>query len=162
MSILFFTLPVTRTDRWGTTDDFATSSLHVFLFSTALWELRSPALSTLSCCLPSTSSVSPPPPPSWYLVRWFFARPDDRMTWSYHFNLRFLTVTRSLLCIIRWFVGSGCGPLRWQHVLCMRCARPPESTSFQWLVSYSVDLLRGSMFHKHTDRWTVQGSGSAN
>ena len=27
--------------RWGTTDDFATSFLHLFLFSTALWDLPS-------------------------------------------------------------------------------------------------------------------------
>ena len=28
-----------REGRWGTTDDFATSFLHLFLFSTALWDL---------------------------------------------------------------------------------------------------------------------------
>ena len=28
-----------REGRWGTTDDFATSFLHFFLFSTALWDL---------------------------------------------------------------------------------------------------------------------------
>ena len=30
--------PITRKDRWGTIDDFLTSSLHVSLFSTTLWE----------------------------------------------------------------------------------------------------------------------------
>ena len=33
ISSLHFTFPVTRKDRWGTTDEFATSSLHLFLFS---------------------------------------------------------------------------------------------------------------------------------
>ena len=28
-----------RESRWGTTDDFSTSFLHFFLFSTALWDL---------------------------------------------------------------------------------------------------------------------------
>ena len=32
-------LSLNREDRWGTTDDFATSVLHFSLFSTALWDL---------------------------------------------------------------------------------------------------------------------------
>ena len=32
-------LSLNREGRWGTTDDFATSSLHFSLFSTALWDL---------------------------------------------------------------------------------------------------------------------------
>ena len=31
--------PLNHEGRWGTTDDFATSSLHFSLFSTALWDL---------------------------------------------------------------------------------------------------------------------------
>ena len=48
-----------REGRWGTTDDFATSFLHFFLFSTALWDLPNSRLVhslMLSChlflCLP--------------------------------------------------------------------------------------------------------------
>ena len=33
----------------------------------------------------------------------------------------------------------------------MICARSSESISFPWLVSFSVDLLRGSMIHKRKD-----------
>ena len=32
-------LSLNHEGRWGTTDDFATSFLHFFLFSTALWDL---------------------------------------------------------------------------------------------------------------------------
>ena len=56
-------LSLNREGRWGTTDDFATSFLHFYLFSTALWDLansrpvHSLTLSShlflcLSCLLP--------------------------------------------------------------------------------------------------------------
>ena len=41
-------------NRWGTTDDFATSFLHFSLFSTALWDLPN---NIPCCCLPTSSSV---------------------------------------------------------------------------------------------------------
>ena len=43
-----------REGRWGTTDDFATSFLHLSLFSRN-W--RTPGLSIPWCCLPTPSSV---------------------------------------------------------------------------------------------------------
>ena len=44
---------------WGTTDDFTTSFLHFSLFSSPLpsGTCRTPGLSILSCCLPTSSSV---------------------------------------------------------------------------------------------------------
>ena len=38
-SLISAHLSLNREGRWGTTDDFATSFLHVSLFSTALWDL---------------------------------------------------------------------------------------------------------------------------
>ena len=61
-------------DRCGTTDDFASSSLHLFLLSTALreWVNSSPVHSLIHAGFPplllSTSSCAPL---SWYLVRCF-------------------------------------------------------------------------------------------
>ena len=50
-------LSVNREGRWGTTDDFETSFLHFSLFSTALWDWRTPGLSIPWCCLPTSSPV---------------------------------------------------------------------------------------------------------
>ena len=65
--------------RWGTTDDFATSFLHVSLFSTALWDLpnsrpvHSLMLSShLFLCLPCLL------PPFNVLCQIVLARPDER------------------------------------------------------------------------------------
>ena len=73
--------PITRKDRWGTIDDFLTSSLHVSLFSTGLWEsansipvhslilsshlffclpLRLPLLNLLKCNIFQNSSPKSP------------------------------------------------------------------------------------------------------
>ena len=71
-----FHLFLNRDGRWDTTDDFATSFLHLSLFSTALWDLpnsrpvHSLMLSShLFLCLPC---LLPPPPLSLCLARWFW------------------------------------------------------------------------------------------
>ena len=76
-SHLFFN----REGRWGTTDDFATSFLHVSLFSTALWDLpnsrpvHSLMLSShLFFCLPCLL------PPFIVPCKMGLARPDERET----------------------------------------------------------------------------------
>ena len=77
--------------RWGTTDNFTTSSLHFPLFSTALWDLpnsrpvHSLMLSShlflcLLCLLP----------PFTVPCKMVLARPDEWKTWPYHCSLRLL------------------------------------------------------------------------
>ena len=87
--------PINRKDRWGTIDDFLTSSLHVSLFSTTLWESANSILvhslmmfSYFFFCLPLRL------PPLTVPCKIVFTRPDDLDTWPYHFSLRFLTVIR--------------------------------------------------------------------
>ena len=64
-------LSFNREGRWGTTDDFATNSLHFSLFYTALWDLANTRLvhslmsSYLFLCLPSLLLLS------LCLARWF-------------------------------------------------------------------------------------------
>ena len=42
----------------------------------------------------------------------------------------------------------------------MRCVVPCSSTSFPWFVLFFGALLWGFKIHKHTGRWTWQGSAS--
>ena len=91
-----------REGRWSTTDDFATSFLHFFLFSTALWDLpnsrpvHSPMLSShLFLCPPCLL------PPFTVSCKMVLARPDERETWPYHCSLRLFTIVRR----------SSCGPV---------------------------------------------------
>ena len=91
-----------REGRWGTTDDFATSFLHLSLFSTALWDLansksvHSLVLSShLFLCLPCLL------PPLTVPCAMVLARPDERETLSYHCSLRLFTMVRT----------SSCGPI---------------------------------------------------
>ena len=78
-----------RAGRWGTTDDFATSFLHFFVFSTALWNLLS---SHLFNCVPR---LLPP-----FTCKMVLARPYERETLLYHCSLRLFTIVR-----------SSCGPI---------------------------------------------------
>ena len=58
---------------WGTTDYFATSFLHLSLFSTALWVLANSRPSIPWCCPPTSSSVCIVFfPLSLCLARWFW------------------------------------------------------------------------------------------
>ena len=85
--------------RWGTKDDFATSFLHFYLFSTALWDLanfrpvRSLMLSShLFVCLPCLL------PPFTVPCKMVLARPDERETGPYHCSLRLFTIVRRSSC----------------------------------------------------------------
>ena len=112
MYSLHFTFPITYTDRWGTTDDYATSSLHLFPFSTSLGvgKLQPCALFD-AVFLPLLLSTSSSSPLSWYLVRCFL-RGQMRCG-------RITSVCASWplsgLCtyMIQWLIGSCCGPLHW-------------------------------------------------
>ena len=91
-----------REGPWGTTDDFATSFLHFFVFSTALWDLansrpvHSLMLSShLFLCLPCLL------PPFTVPCKMVLARPDEREPWPYHCSLRLFTIVRR----------SSCGPI---------------------------------------------------
>ena len=62
-SCTFLHFPITHTDHWGSTDDGATSSLHPFLFSTAL-------------CRSARELANSSPAHSWMLSSYpFFCRP---------------------------------------------------------------------------------------
>ena len=138
--------------HWGTTDDFATSFLHFFLFSTALWDLansmpvHSLMLSShLFLCLPCLL------PPFSVPCKIVLAKPDEQETWPYHCSLpRFMMVRRSSCGLI-----DCCLVLAWTSSLVtyMRCVVSCSSTSFPWPVFFSGALLWGSMIHKHTERW---------
>ena len=98
--ISHFIFPV-RERHWCTTDDFATSFLHFFLFCTALWDLpnsrpvHSLMLSShLFLCLPSFL------PPCTVPCKMVLARPDERKTCPHHCSLRLFAMVRR----------SSCGP----------------------------------------------------
>ena len=93
-SILFY--PITLEGRRGTTDEFATTTFHLDLFSAALVELakfipvHSFILSShLFFCLPLFLFPFTVP------CRIVFAKPEDLETWPNHLSFRFLTRVRS-------------------------------------------------------------------
>ena len=93
-SILFY--PITLEGRRGTTDEFATTTFHLDLFSAALVELakfipvHSLILSShLFFCLPLFLFPFTVP------CRIVFAKPEDLETWPNHLSFRFLTRVRS-------------------------------------------------------------------
>ena len=92
--ILFY--PITLEGRRGTTDEFATTTFHLDLFSAALVELakfipvHSLILSShLFFCLPLFLFPFTVP------CRIVFAKPEDLETWPNHLSFRFLTRVRS-------------------------------------------------------------------
>ena len=94
-------LSLNREGLWGTTDDFATSFLHLPLFSTALWDLPNSRpvhflmlSSHLFLCLPCLL------PPFTVPCKMVLARPDERETLPHHCSLHFFTIFR-----------SSCGPI---------------------------------------------------
>ena len=96
-------LSLNRDVRWGTTDDFAYSFLHVPLFSTALWDLansmpvHSLMLSShLLLCLPCL--LLPFTVPCMMVLD----RSDERETWRYHCSLRLFTTVRIACWILAW------------------------------------------------------------
>ena len=102
-----------RKGRWGTTDDFSTSFLHLSLFSTALWDLpnsrpvHSPMLSSHiflcpPCLLPPFSVPS----------RWFW---PDLMKGKHDHTTAVCVSFRSSgdLHVVQWPAGSWHGLPRW-------------------------------------------------
>ena len=88
--------------RWGTTDDFATSFLHFFLFSTAFWD--SPNSRPVHRMMLSSHLFLCPPcllPLFTVSCKMVLARSDERETWPYHCSLRLFTSVRR----------SSCGPI---------------------------------------------------
>ena len=115
-----------RENRWGTTDDFATSFLHFSLFSTALWDLpnsrpvHSLMLSYhLFLCLPCLLRPFTVP------CKMVLARCDERETWPYHCSLHLFTIIRR----------SSCGP-----VACWILAR--TSSLVTWSLYEMRSILR--------------------
>ena len=98
LSLISSHLSLNREDRWGTTDDFATSFLHFPLFSTALWDLANSRSvhylmlsSRLFLCLPCLL------PPFTVPCKMVLARPVGRETWPYHCSWRLFTMVRRSL-----------------------------------------------------------------
>ena len=84
-----------------------------------------------------------------------FARPDDCETRLYHFSLRFCTIVRSSYGPVAcWILLRTSSLITWFLYEMHKIFRS-ESTSFPWLISPSVHLLRGSTFHNRTERWTL-------
>ena len=110
-SILFY--PITLEGCRGTTDEFATITFHLVLFSAALVELakyipvHSLILSShLFFCLPLFLFPFTVP------CRVVFAKPEDLETWPNHLSFSFLT--RVGVChILQWLLGSFCEPPHW-------------------------------------------------
>ena len=109
-------LSLNREDRWGNTDDFATSFLHFSLFSTAPCDLanfrpvHSLMLSSyLFFCLPCLL------PPFSVPCKMGLAKPDERETCPYHFTWRLCTMVRMFLCgpIACWLLARTSLLVRW-------------------------------------------------
>ena len=90
-------LSLIREGRWRTTDDFTTSFLHFYLFSTALRDLAK-SRPVYSLVLPSHLFLCLPCllPPFTVLCKMVLARHDERETCAYHFSLHLFTI--SLCC----------------------------------------------------------------
>ena len=91
-------ISLNRKGSWGTTDDFSTSFLHFFLFSTALWDLANSRPVHPWCCLPTSSSVCLVFFPFTVPCKMVLARPDERETWPYHCSLCLFTMVRRSSC----------------------------------------------------------------
>ena len=92
-------LSLNREGRWGTTDDFTASFLHISLFSTAVWALANSRpvhslmlYSNLFLCLPCLLFPFTVP------CNTVLARPDERETWPYHCSLNLFTMVRWSSC----------------------------------------------------------------
>ena len=119
-------LSLNREGPWGTTDDFATSFLHFFLFSTALWDLPNSG-PVHSLMLSSHLFLCPPCllPPFTVPRKMVLARPDEQETWPYHCSLRLFTIVRRSSCdptacwilartssLVTWSLYEMCSILR--------------------------------------------------
>ena len=109
---------VVLVDRWGATDDLATSSLHssrlsVFLMAAPSdMPVHSGMLSShLFLCLPRLR------PPCTVPCRIVLASPEDLVTRQYHFSLRFLLWSRGLRGA-QWLAEFCFAPHRLRCGLC--------------------------------------------
>ena len=103
--------------RWGTTDDFTTTSfLHFTMFSTALWDLENsgpvhPLMlsSHLFLCLPCLLS------PLTVLCKMVLARPDVRETCPHHCSLRLFTMVSKSSCgpVACWILAQTSSLVTW-------------------------------------------------
>ena len=120
--------------RWGTTDDFTTSFLHFFLFSTALWDLANARpvhslmlSSLLFLCLPCLL------PDFTVLCKIVSARPDEQETWPYYCSLCLFMMVRRSTCgsvacwilvqtslLVTWSLYELCSILQY-HLISMAC-----------------------------------------
>ena len=120
-------LPLHCGGRWGTTDDFTTSSLHFSLSCTALLDLvksrpvHSLMLSShLFFCLPCLLFPLTVP------CKMVLVRPDEQETCPEHLSLR-------LSLMVRW---SSCGPIA--------C----------WIFAQTSSLVTWSLYEKRSILWT--------
>ena len=124
--LLLLLLSLNCEGSWGTTDDFATSFLHLTLFPTARCDLadsrpvHSLMLSShLFLCLPCLL------PPFTVPCKMVLTRPDEQETWPYHSSLRLFTMD--------W--KSSCGPIA--------C----------WILAQTSLLVTWSMYEMHSILW---------
>ena len=148
--------------RWGTTDNFATNFPYFSLFSTAFWDLpnsrpvHSLTLSShLFLCLPCLLLPFTVP------CKMVLARPDERETWPYHYNLRLFTIVRRFACgpIACWILArSSCGPIAcW--ILARSSCRPMPAGSWH---GWNMGTLLWTWERKvHTRAWVPIGGKPA-
>ena len=109
-------LSLNREGRWGTTDDIATSFLHFFLFSAALWEFAN-SRPVHSLILSSHLFLSLPCllPPFTVPCKMVLARPDEWETWPYHCSLHLFTMVRRSSCgqIAYWILAQTTSLVTW-------------------------------------------------
>ena len=98
--------------HWGTSDDFATSFLHSFIFSTALWNLTNSSpvhslmlSSHLSLCLPCLLPHFTVP------CKMVLARPDEWEARPYHCTLRLFKIVKRF--VVQLPAGSWHELPRW-------------------------------------------------
>ena len=91
--IIVIIYPLTMRVVGAKTDDFATSFLHFSLFPTALWDLEN-SRPVQSLMLSSHFFFCQPCllPPFTVPCETVSVRPDERETWTYHCNLRLLSI----------------------------------------------------------------------
>ena len=150
-------LPLNPEGRWSTTDDFTTSFLHFSLFSTWTGTWWTPGLSIPWCCLSTSSSVCLVFFPLLLcLAKWFW---PDLMNWRHvhttavGVSLQWSGGLRETSCLLNlctdFLVGNMVFVWDTKYL-----AVAPHFHGFFW------PLLWRSMMHKHTGRWTWQGSAS--
>ena len=154
--------PVALVDRWGATNDLATSSLHSSRLSVFLMAAPSvmPVYSIPGCC-----------PPISFSVCFFFALLalcPAGLSWQ---ALKILLCTRTIsvcvallwsrgLRVAQWLAEFCFAPLRWRCGLCRWCRGAFWGISSPWPVSFSLCLLLVSKTHRRTGIWTWLGSAS--